>query len=501
MASPTIVRRLLTLCVLCAFAAASGAGALWFERRQQAARAQTAQAQQLFQCAAGVVGIDIADGKAPTRATLRLGKRPSAQAAYDANAPWRLEAPLEAAGDVTTINALLEAACALPSAGRITAKPGEPPIDAAAFGLAPPRKVLRLHTADGNTQSLGIGDKSPFDDTLYVQQVAQAANAAMAVDRVDGGFAFQVDRDVLGWRDKTLLHLQASDIQEVRVSARGAGGFLLRRVAEDDFSLHQDHDARVALPADGQSARTFLASLVGLRAKQFVNESPRAAQLGHYSLDTPSYELLLTTTGRTAPYALRIGALDVGQEQHLFAQAGDRQQPVAELEGNSVLDSLRREGESLRDMRLLHLDDERVAKIRIEEGNRTLILEQNRHAPGSTQQVLAHAVPDGWRVAGEPNTPIDATRVQSVLYRLTHLRADSLSAQAASTDALQGAHLERPAITVTLSDDQNTVLGTLRVGDAAADRRAAVGDGDRIGQIFAGAIDGLSSQAGDFAPH
>lgn len=501
MASPTIIRRLITLCVLCMLAGVSLWAAVAFERRQQAARAQWAHAQNVLHCENGVVGIDIADGHQPTAPVLRLGKRPHSHAAYDPNSPWRIEVPLETAGDATSISALLDAACALPSAGAITAKAGEPPVSAAAFGLAPPRKILTLHTADGNAQMLAIGDKSPFDETLYVQRVGSPNDAAQArIDRVDGGFAFQVDRDVLSLRDKMLMHVSAADVQQVRVLARGAGGFVLRRDTESGFALHQDHEANVPLLADPQAARTFFAAISALRAKQFVDEAPRPAALGHYSLDTPTYELLLTTAAHTAPIALRIGALDVGQTQHVFAQVGDRHQPVAELEGNSLLDSLRREGEALRDMRLLHLDDEKVAKITIEAEGRTLVLEQQRQEEGSSNKALAHAVPHAWRVAGEPNIPIDATSVQSVLYRLTHLRADSLSAQAATPEALRGARLDRPAITVHLSDDANTVLGTLRAGDVAADRRAAIGDGERIGHIFAGAIDGLSSQASDFAP-
>ena len=511
----TVQRRLLALGGLLFVAGGAYAAATAYERRHGADQAGKDKANRLVDCTSPIVGIRL-ERAGETIAIERRPEAPGASASTGPWGPWRLTSPLAASGDAATATALVDAVCELQALGRIEAKPGEPALAPAFFGLAPPKLTVAVAHADGQTQRLLIGDKSEFDGSLYVQQ----SNAPPAVDsaasdahadplfRVDGGFSFQVERDAFSLRDKRLLRLPGDAgteaITEVRVVSRAAGthpasrrghGFSLRRSDDGAFVVQSDGDK--ALPADAGEARTLLDGLFTLRAKAFVDEAPQKATLARFSLAEPTFEVLLSVLQQPTPIAVRLGRLVLGEAPHLFAQVGEMTAPVAEVEAALLADKLARGEGALRDMRLLHLASDDVVHVRVWES------EQNASRPPlHLLRTAADDQPDQrphWQLAGDPNFPIDTSRVQGIVFRLAQLRADSLGVDAATPDALASAKLDAPAFRVAFADANDHPLATLRLGNEVGERRPAVGNDGPLGLVFANVADGLSADANDFA--
>lgn len=472
------------------------AGTVALARR--AAPAQDANATQ---------GAGVANGEVQADRDARTLQR------GDDEGVWTLTVPLSAPADQSTVQALLQSACALAQRGNAlvldapseaanaNAPAGATPLvgaapSAKAFGLMPPRATLRLRYLDGGNEVLEFGDKSSFDDTLYVRRRGEAA-----LRRVDGAFAFQIERDAFSLREKRLVDFESAEVVRLAVHLAAQEP----NDARPDYTLiHQEagyclQSGARAHPADEMAAHTLLSALSQIRAKRFVEEAPDAPARKRYGLQRPHLTADVARQGG-AQVQVRIGRLQLGEGKHFFAQVGPDTAPIAELPSGWLVDKLAEGARELRDMHVMQLDPAEVATIVVREGFHAGAKEITLARRGAVDVPLSRRrfvlVDDKGDAAPLPaGKQLAQDRVRTTLGKLAELRADAFVEGPTNAAVLHKAFLDAPLRTVRFADTQGKVLGVLNVGKAEGAHTAVLGNRDpQVAYVFTAALEGIDAE-------
>jgi hypothetical protein len=323
-------------------AAAAGALAFaWYgiERKDEAVQAKKEVDARLFAFKKEAVKALTVEAKGATTRLVREGDG------------WKVEAPLAAPAERSTVEALVEYVAALRRKASVEAKP-----DAAAlprFGLERPRVRVTLALDGGRQETLALGDENAFDGTIFVRTTSGA------VDLVGGEARWSLEKDTFDLREKRLLPFEDRDVARLQIAGP--------KVA---FALGREGDAwRLLAPvterADAAAADRVAGAVRGLRAAAFEAESPEARR----ALAKPPWRVTLTPASGAArtvflapPFARVEGAAEVARV-------------AAGVEKDLGPDLF-----ALRDKRVLRFDREAVAAIRFSGGGKAF--EAKKDAPG-----------------------------------------------------------------------------------------------------------------------
>lgn len=509
-----VVQRRAVGVVVLGLAVATGVYLLRREANQRDARAQLAVNEaHLVRCPVGVVWTELRlRGPQGTLTLRRVAPDPNASADTTAHelgdGAWQLwpaEDATPVPADASTVRATLQATCELAQLGNALALPAD--ANLADFGLNPPRHTLQLRDANDAAQTLEAGNKSPFDGSLYVRRGAQDA-----VRRVDGAFAFQLERDAFALRDKRLLRLEPRALQSVRLEPgahQDAGTkiapFTLTRTPEGQLLAARGRQEL----ADPAAAQGLLAAVAQLQAQRFVADAPDAAARARFGLTRPH---LLVHVGGPAGVSVpvRFGRLTLGGEVHHFVQAGAETSPIAELPSAWVVEKLERGADELRDMRVLALEPDAVGSFTVTDGHgaaaRTLRFARHGDpdVPMGRQAFVAEVRPGVAQAGANANAPaapgaqpvhnLDVQRVATTLNRLCALRADRFDDAPADAARRRSAGVEPPAVQLVFEGADGETLATLALGPEHDNHRAAFGPRrPELAHVFAAALSGVDA--------
>ncbi|HET6345987.1 MAG TPA: DUF4340 domain-containing protein, partial [Myxococcota bacterium] len=266
---------------------------------------------------------------------------------------WELMEPVATLAEATTVDGMVQAAMELKRTSRVGGGgPTDDPrhsvpavTDLTLFGLEPPRYTLTLVDKEGVRESLRVGKKSGFSGALYVKREGSADVAL-----VDGGFEYQVDKDLYKLREKRAAVFDIGQVKSVAVAPQKGPAYRIERQGSD-FVL----TAPEAVPADEGQVNGILSALAGLRAKVFVAEAADPGVLRHTGLETPRFRVEVALQDpNAAPIVLRLGEVQVDRETHSFAMQ-EGVHPVVELGSDWALKKLGTDPKELRDMHVLRL--------------------------------------------------------------------------------------------------------------------------------------------------
>ncbi len=401
-------------------AAAGGALAYaWFgiAKKDESAQARKAADDKLYAFAPARVKAIAVEAKGETT---RLARTEGA---------WSVEAPVQAAAERATADALVDKVAELRRKAAISPAP-----DAAAlarYGLSRPRARVTLTLDDGKVETLALGEENPFDGSAFVRTTGGA------VELVAGDVKWSVERGTFDLREKRLLPFQDQDLRRVEVTAPRLS-----------YALARDGDAwRLDAPAkeraDDATVGRVLGAIRGLRATAFLG-APQDDR--DYGLDRPRWKVkLLPASG--APRTLLLGEAPAAKG----AAAGpptlhariEGAREVAALPGGAAKD-LDQDLFALRDKSVLRFEREKVAAAKFTAGGSSFELKK------------------------------DASRLAGALWTLTSLKAKAFTDESGRTLAEHG--LDRPAREVALLGSDGKELDRLLVS------------ADRWGKTFARAL-------------
>ena len=282
---------------------------------------------------------------------------------------WNITAPLEARADTSAVDNLVNAV----NQAEVSRTLDDPQPDLALYGLDSPVATVRLTLEDGTQLPLiRIGKDTPVGYSVYVQRAGEDT-----ILLTPQALRLGMTKQTKDLRDKAVLVFQQERVSQIEVQrpAETETPVVLRK-AENGWTVRAAPRGRPGqtlgpAPTDQQadeaSVNTFLSSLSGMRAQDFI-EHP-VLELEEFGLDPPQLAVTLTLDGdgEEAPPALR---LLVGREK--ATDQGTRQRHIKRgdaetlyLVGDWIFGDLNKTAHDFRDKTVARFAKEAVARIEV----------------------------------------------------------------------------------------------------------------------------------------
>lgn len=361
-----------------------------------------------------------------TGVTLAYGDREIALEQRDGT--WRMLRPVDAAADEVAVKNLVRAI----TDAEVKKTIDDPPQDLLPFGLAPPFVTITLTSAGGTAApAIKVGKTTAVSYSTYVQRADRPA-----VYLTPSSFRSGVDKQAKDLRDKSIVSFNDGDVSAITLAGGAAPPVEL---AKKDGNWWIEQPARYR--ADNNAVRALLSTIRTLRATDFANDNPAAADLATYGLAPPQRQLVLHTGGD------KTITLDVGSatDQGLYLKTSER--PTAFVVGKWVQSDLGKGVNELRDKTLLTFDPTAATAIAV------------TRADGASFTLVAK---DGqWTLEGS-DTPTNPATATAFVGALSRLAGSQILADSAPDLAVYG--LAPPVMTIRVSGADGERLATVRVG-------------------------------------
>jgi Domain of unknown function (DUF4340) len=375
------------------------------------------------------------DVSSASRVDIALGKNASASLVKDDMGNWVFgadAAPVESSvieGLLKTIRGLK----ALNFVDRFDASDSR-------FGLSKPSAVITLHV-DGEDQPIRLTLGAPTDPEskrAYYLRVGESRSLA----KIRGTEASVLTRDVLGYFDRTVLHVANRRFESIRIIrdhpvTGDAESFLLAREGERWF-LREPVDA----PADTTAVARLLNSLGNLRASGVVSRTDRSADFG---LTDPTMRVVMTYAGIpvikagddgppvSSPSETKTLELVVAQSLGwVYAKRTDSPVIYRLLDGD--YDVMRAE---FRQQNVFDFEPSQATFASVGDGRGALSFEKRG---------------DGWVFSAEPDWPVDQKKVTDFVIKVAGMKLKRFVAYGAADLAAFG--LDKPARTVSIRSEE-----------------------------------------------
>ena len=283
---------------------------------------------------------------------------------------WNITAPLEARADTSAVDNLVNAV----NQAEVSRTLDDPQPDLALYGLDSPVATVRLTLEDGSQLPLiTIGKDTPVGYSVYVQRAGEDA-----ILLTPQAFRLGMTKHTKDLRDKTVLAFQKERVSRIAVQrpAEAEAPVVLRKT-DAGWTLvgaaPRGRPGQALGPAptdqraDEATVNTFLSSLSGLRAQDFI-EQPVLA-LKEFGLDPPqlAVTLSLDENGTDAAPALRLlvggeKSNDQGTKQRHIKRDGVES---LYLVGDWVFGDLNKTAHDFRDKTVAQFAKEAVARVEV----------------------------------------------------------------------------------------------------------------------------------------
>lgn len=287
---------------------------------------------------------------------------------------WVLKEPLETPADQATVDSLLKN---LSDARRVRSfeKGGE---SASEYGLVDPAVRLTVETRE-DKKVLLVGDKDFTGNELYVMFQGDSQ-----VFLTSGLILSSIDKELVDWRDKTILSFERDSLQELRIKRASEEIVLVR--SDDKWSLA----GPIKEPADDGTVSSLLSTLETSKAKEFVTEN--AGDLKEFGLESPTLVVQVREEGEDSWRQLELGAESEGK---VFGRNPSR--PAVFTVEKDVLKDLFKELWDFRSKEVVDVDQGQIAEVAIERKESQLRVRHEDYKwmletpeGGASKEVLAY---------------------------------------------------------------------------------------------------------------
>lgn len=220
---------------------------------------------------------------------------------------WQLTAPIVYPAQAAVIDALLQHCARIDSTRFIPA--AEVGDQLAAFGLQPPRAVLRVEQ-NGQSFELRLGAPAHGGNRLYIQISGQAG-----LHVVNDRLLELLPRSPDDWRDARLIALGTRAINRIAVRS---GPRLFEAMRDSTNQLWRITSPPPAKRADSDRLNLLIQQLQQWPVANFVTDNPKS-DLEPFGLAAPETELLLAHGSNTV-LAVQFGKSPTNAASHIFAR-------------------------------------------------------------------------------------------------------------------------------------------------------------------------------------
>lgn len=346
-----------------------------------------------------------------------------------ADGQWRIAAPLDVAADQTAVRNLVEAIASAERSKTIDA----PGADLAVYGLDQPTVTVQLKLKGGTEPpALVIGKETPIGFKAYAQKKGDPK-----LYLTTGAFHSGVKKEVKELRDKTIVDFQDDQVRAVRITGRDRARISIEK-RDGAWTLTEPAE----YPADEGEVRSFLSSVRGLRAQDFLDQP--GEDLATYGLTDPKLQVALSL-GADAPEKLvALGnEEDSGGPKQIFVKRGDTS--TIYKVGSWALGNLEKDATHFRDKTVLRFALEDVTAI---------VLTRRGQEPVTLERLAGGA----WSVKGASGAP-KADAIARFVDDLSETKPHEIVADGVADLAPYG--LEAPEIHVAVTGRDGKPIGAL----------------------------------------
>jgi hypothetical protein len=368
------------------------------------------------------------------------------------NGSWQIVAPVAAKADEAEASAIANAL----GQAEIVRVIDENPADLKDYGLAAPRITVDFKAAgDTEYRRLLIGEKSPTGADLFAKR-----NNETKVFLIPASQESTLNRSTFDLRDKTLLKFEREKVDAVDVASGGKSLQLARENGE--WKITQPLQAR----ADYGTVEGLIGRLQTAAMKSIVADNPTPAELKQYGLDKPSAVVDLKLGSARASLALGEKAAD----NTVYAR--DASKPMVVTIDGALADDLKKGADDYRRKDLFEFRPYNATRVEVTRSGQTVAFEKVKGEGENAEEK--------WRRVSPAAADADKDKVDSLLSRLSNMRAASFADAAAKTG------LAMPAMMVVAKFDDGKKEERVTFGKVGEDVYAA-----RPGEPGAAKVDAM----------
>ena len=344
---------------------------------------------------------------------------------------WDITAPIRAKADDTAVNNMLTTIVDEEVTRSLTP---EEPVDLALYGLAQPPVVLRIALQDGTTlPKVSIGKDTPVGFSAYVQK---EGDPQLHLTRQ--AFRLGLTKEVKELRDKTVLPFETDSV--TRIAINTAETSMVLGKTDDGWAFEN----RASHAVDTTTVHTYLSTLEGLRAEDFV-EQP-LLDLSAFGLDPPQLTVSLHL-GEDTKRTLSVGGEKSGDPGQRYLKRDDGE--TLYLVRTGLLKDLSKSVTDFRDKSV----------VSIPEGKITQVVVTRAGGEGFT---LSRGEENAWEIDRKLEGTLKTATLSQFVADLRELRGFEIAADNPEDLSLYG--LATPALTLVAIDEAGERLATVLLG-------------------------------------
>ena len=333
---------------------------------------------------------------------------------------WQMTSPVATKADESEVSGITS------SLGQISVVRviDENPSDLKDYGLAEPRIEINFKASgDKDYRKLYIGEKSPTGADLFAKR-----NGEKKVFLIPAFQESSFNKGTFDLRDKTLWKFERDKVDSLDISTGGKSLVMTR--ATGDWKITKPVEAR----ADFGAVEGLIGRLQTAQMKSIVSEqAPSPADLKKYGFDKPDATVNLTTGSARA--SLVVG----GKADDNTVYVRDESRPAVMTMDKSLVDELKKNADEFRKKDLFEFRSFNANRVEIARDGQTVAFEKSK---GQGENA-----PDVWKRVSPTAGDVDKEKIDSMLSRLSNMRAASFVASDAKTG------LDKPAMTVHVKFD------------------------------------------------
>ncbi len=361
----------------------------------------------------------------------------------DESGKWHLTQPIESEADETTVSNLLNALTDV-EVSRVLEEGVQ---DLALYGLDQPMVKLQVTLQEGPSLPVVlIGKDTPVGFSVYVQKTGDPK-----IFLTPQAFRLGMTKEVKDLRDKAIIAFETNEVKKVEIHS-----------AEHDIVLSKNDtgwtlDKPVSSKADEAQVQTFLSSVQGMRAQDFI-EQP-LLELKEFGLDPPQLTVSLTLGTDNAQKTIFIGGErsdDTGGKK-LYVKRGEAD--TLFLVGDWVLRDMDKTANDFRDKTVVHFDREKVVKVEV------------WHRDGDSF-TLNRDEDKKWAIDKTQEGTLKEMALSQLVDDLHTLRGFEIAAENPSDLSVYG--LQEPMLKISVYDDGGTKLATILAGQRSEEDKQEV---------------------------
>jgi len=335
------------------------------------------------------------------------------------NGSWQITQPTAVKADDSEVSSITSAL----SSASITRVVDENPTSLKEYGLASPRIEIDFKaTGDKDFRKLLVGDKSPTGSDMFARR-----NDDKRVFLIPAYQDSSFNKDTFNLRDKQLLKFDRDKVDKLDITA--AGKNLAIGKEGTDWKL----TAPVQTRADFGAVEGLVGRLQTAQMKSIAADNAASADLKTYGLDKPEVTVNVNTGSATA--TLQVGKK--ADDGTFYVR--DASRPMVMTAESSLVDDLKKGADDYRRKDIFEFRAYNATHVEFTHNGQTVVFEKTKGEGENAQ--------DKWRRVSPNAADADKDKVESLLSRISNMRATSF------VDANAKTGLDKPELTVYVKFD------------------------------------------------